>query len=77
MIGKLQVLGYNSEMQIDFSALCKELRSKGKYSQQEMSDLLEVNLRTYQRWEEGVTEPSAQAVVRLLSLKSHFETKKA
>lgn len=67
---------YNQGMQmpppIDFAELCKDLRIKGMYTQQEMADLLEVNIRTYQRWEEGKREPNAQAVVRLLAIRDYI-----
>lgn len=73
-------LTYNAGMKmpppINFAELCKELRTRGSYTQQEMADLLEVNIRSYQRWEEGTREPHAQAVVRLLALRDYLDKKK-
>lgn len=69
---------YNNEMNtkqshIDFSTICKQIRSKQGYTQQQMADILGVNARNYRRWETGEGEPNAQAAFILARLLSKAE----
>ena len=76
---RLDKVAYNGDMKlppkIDFAELCKELRARGRYTQQEIADLLEVNISTYQRWEQGRRTPCGQAVVNLLALRDYLNKK--
>lgn len=54
--------------EIDFAAICKEVRSSLGLTQSEMSMKLGVTLRGYQRYEAGERAPSASAAFRLAQL---------
>lgn len=67
------VFAYNGVMpmppKIDFAQLCKQIRAETGRTQKEMAEILgPVNIRTYQRWEEGEVEPSAQAAFKLAQM---------
>ena len=70
---------YNRPMiwpEIDFAALCRDLRAWKKMTQEEMADYLGVNRRSYRYWEAGTREPGAQATFRLCRILQEYESKK-
>jgi transcriptional regulator with XRE-family HTH domain len=79
-IEQINGFSYNPGMplppDIDFAEFCKELRAKGKYTQQEMADKLGATLVGYQMWEYGKRKPSAKFAVRILALRDEMEAKK-
>lgn len=47
---------------------CKQLRDtrmKRNFTQQRLADAVEISLRSYQKYEQGVREPSLDMLVRL------------
>jgi len=50
---------------VDFSEICRKIRSQLGHTQQEMADLFGVHIRTYQNWEAGEGEPNGQVGFRL------------
>jgi DNA-binding XRE family transcriptional regulator len=61
---------------VDFAKLCKELREKGKWTQQEIADMLGVHIVTYKRWEAGKIEPNAQAAFQICCIWHEQKNKK-
>lgn len=59
---------------IDFAKLCKETRAAYKLTQQQMADKLGVQARSYQRYEAGEAEPTAQVAVKVYIM--HLEASK-
>lgn len=53
-------------MQFD-SAVLKQRRNRLGYTQQEVADAIGANLRTYQKWESGETEPAGYYLLRLMN----------
>lgn len=53
---------------VDLPAVCREIRSSLGMTQQEMAEYLKVPYRTYQNWEIGKSEPSAQAAFKLAQM---------
>lgn len=58
--------------QINFAALCKDLRNKLGYKQREMAEVLGVTLRRYQSWEAGDFEPTGKAAYRLIAIRDQL-----
>lgn len=58
---------------VDFARLCKELREKLGYTQDEMARFLGVAKRTYNYWESGSREPSARVAFWLASIMEDLE----
>jgi DNA-binding transcriptional regulator YiaG len=48
---------------------CREVRKELGHTQQEMAQLMGVNLRTWQRWEEGFHKPHNSALLLLEELR--------
>lgn len=46
----------------------RKLRSKTKYSQKDIADLLEIDRNTYANWESEKTEPSARHIPELANI---------
>ncbi len=65
--------GMNILLDVNFAELCKELRNKGKYTQEEMAKKLGVSRRTYQYWENGKWQPNVQAALRIFTLRDEIE----
>lgn len=53
-------------MEFDHSIL-KEYRKRLNYTQQEVADAVGANLRTYQKWEYGSTQPDGYYLLRLMN----------
>lgn len=53
-------------MRFDYKIL-KEQRTKLGFSQQQVADAVETNVRTYQKWEHGETTPDGHFLIRLLN----------
>ena len=53
-------------MRFDYKIL-KEQRIKLGFSQQQVADAVETNVRTYQKWEHGETTPDGHFLIRLLN----------
>ena len=51
-----------------FGDRLKELRKSKKLTQVQVSEMIDVQLGTYSRWENGSLEPSLEAVVKLAKL---------
>ena len=51
-------------MEFDHTVL-KERREHLKYTQQEVADAVGANIRTYQKWEYGDTQPDGYYLLRL------------
>jgi DNA-binding XRE family transcriptional regulator len=70
---------YNPSMgkqdKIDFASICKQLRMKGKWTQQEMANILGVSLRNYQKWEAGTAKPNAEAAYHLCEMQQEIQSK--
>ena len=49
----------------NFSERLKELRKSNKVTQKQMSDLLEITERNYQRYEYGLVDPTASNMATL------------
>lgn len=56
-----------------FPELFKEIREKLDKTQDQMSKIYEVDLRTYQRWESGERDPGGKYVYKLLFLKYQLD----
>ena len=57
---------------VDFAILCKELRAAKKYTQQEMADILEVDIRTYKRYEAGERVPGGHQAWTLFNMQQEL-----
>ncbi len=53
---------------VNFSEICKNLRTITGFTQQKMADFLGVSLRAYQRYEAGDTRPSADSAFRIAEM---------
>lgn len=51
-----------------FNKHLRETRMKRKYTQQNMADMLEVTLNTYQKYEQGVRQPSLDMLIKLADI---------
>lgn len=59
---------------VDIVKLCKSIEKLTRYNQRQMSELLGVNLRTYQAWRyDDHRDPSGNAIARLFLLKEKVE----
>ena len=47
--------------------LLKERRQHLKYTQQQVADAVEANVRTYQKWENGTTQPDGYYLLRIMN----------
>ncbi|MEW6732423.1 MAG: helix-turn-helix transcriptional regulator [Acidobacteriota bacterium] len=54
--------------EIDFPAVCRYLRERGRWTQKEFADRIGADLRNYQRWEAGSTKPNPDAAFHLCRL---------
>jgi DNA-binding transcriptional regulator YiaG len=72
-IERLGSIPYNPGMQkksrnIDFAAICKQLRKSRGLTQKEMAIQLGSSIRAYQYWEAGEQAPSADAAFLLAQM---------
>lgn len=51
-----------------FNKRLRALRMKRKYTQQNMADMLDVTLNTYQKYEQGERSPSLDGLVKLADI---------
>jgi len=51
-----------------FNKRLRELRMKRKYTQQNMADMLDVALNTYQKYEQSDRSPSLDCLVRIADI---------
>lgn len=51
-----------------FNKRLRALRMKRKYTQQNMADMLQVSLNTYQKYEQAERSPSLECLVRLADI---------
>ena len=61
-----QVYAGPQTMEFDYTML-KEQRKRLGYTQQQVADAIETNVRTYQKWESGATTPDGYFLLRLLN----------
>ena len=61
-----QIYAGPKTMYFDHTAL-KKYRKSMKFTQQEVADAIETNVRTYQKWESGKTTPDGYFLLRLLN----------
>lgn len=61
-----QVYSGPQTMDFDYKML-KERRNKMGYTQQQVADAIETNVRTYQKWESGQTTPDGYFLLRLMN----------
>ncbi|MEW6737350.1 MAG: helix-turn-helix transcriptional regulator [Acidobacteriota bacterium] len=59
---------------VNFAELCKELRQELHFTQEEMAKFLGVARRTYNYWESGEREPSAEVAFWLAQMKQKMES---
>lgn len=52
-----------------FATRLKELRQSSKYTQKDIAKAISIELRSYQRYEEGVREPDN---ITMIQLADHF-----
>ena len=55
---------------MEFSQCLREIRKASGKKQREVAEFLEVNIRTYQLYEEGKNEPS---IKKLIALADYFQ----
>lgn len=53
---------------MDFPQKLKELRKKKGYTQEKMSNLLEIGQSAYAKWENGRTQPSIEQLVKIAQI---------
>lgn len=51
-----------------FNTRLRSLRMKRKYTQQNMADMLQVSLNTYQKYEQAERSPSLESLVKLADI---------
>lgn len=51
-----------------FNKRLRALRMKRKYTQQNMADMLQVSLNTYQKYEQSERSPSLRCLVRMADI---------
>ncbi len=73
-------IAYNSKNMkplpdVDLAGMCKELRTKAGYTQQEMADRLGTTIRTYQHWEAGTRSPNGHYTAKLFLLRDELVAK--
>lgn len=61
-----QVYSGPQTMDFDYKML-KERRNKMGYTQKQVADAIETNVRTYQKWESGQTTPDGYFLLRLMN----------
>jgi len=61
-----QIYAGPQNMKFDYSIL-KEQRNRLGFTQQEVADAVEANVRTYQKWENGETKPDGFYLLRLMN----------
>ena len=53
---------------MDFPQKLKELRKKKGYTQEKMSNLLEIGQSAYAKWENGRTQPNIEQLVKIAQI---------
>lgn len=72
------VISYNTNMSkintqavpdTNLAILCQDIRAELSKTLREMADLLSISESTYRNWEKGRSEPTGQAMYKLLKLR--------
>lgn len=51
-----------------FNSRLRSLRMKNKYTQQNMADMLDVSLNTYQKYEQAERHPSFETLIKIADI---------